>query len=86
MDEGPYLQGFTPTRAHLPLREVYGEFLHHNDWMHLAGGVLDNTTWKSFWRWIAAQSASWYYTHPGKLGRRFTALLTVEWQGLLNQK
>ena len=35
--EGADLQVFTPARAHLSLREVYGDLPHHNNGMHLAG-------------------------------------------------
>ena len=45
--EGVDLQYFNPDRAHLPLWEVYGELPHHINGMHLAGGVLYNTVWKS---------------------------------------
>ena len=54
--------------------------------MHIAGGVLDDATWQIPWRWLADNSASWYSTPPMKVGRRFTAVLAVEWQGVLNRK
>ena len=73
-------------RAHLSLQEVYGDFLHHNDGTHLVEGVSDDTTWQSFWRQLAAQSASWYSTSPGKVGRCFTAVLDVERRGVLDRK
>ena len=68
------------------LREVYGDFPHHNDGTNLTGGVPDDATCKSRWRRIAAQSASWYSTPPGKEGRWLTAVLTAEWQGVLDRK
>ena len=71
--------------AHLLLWEVYRDFLHHNDGTHPSVGFLDNTNWQSRWRWIAAQSASWYSTLLGKVGHRFTAVLTAEWQGVLDR-
>ena len=40
-EKGTYLQGFTTDRAHMLLREVYGDFLHHKDGMHLTGGFPD---------------------------------------------
>ena len=54
IEAGANLQGFTPARAHLPLREVYGDFPHHNDETDLVGGVLDDTTWKSRWIKLSA--------------------------------
>ena len=80
------LKGFTPARAHLSLREVYGDFHQHNDGTHLAGGVPDDATWKSRWRRLAEQSASWYSAPPGKVGLRFTTVLAAEWRGVLGQK
>ena len=32
------------------------------------------------------QSDSWYSTPSGKVGRRFTAVLDVEWRGVLDRK
>ena len=76
--EGADLQDFTPSREHLLLQEVYGDSPHHNDGTHLTGGVPDDAIWKMFWHRLAAQSASWYSTPPGKVGRRFTAVLAAE--------
>ena len=78
-EEGVDLQVFTPVRENLSLQEVYGDFYHHNNGMHLAGGVPDDAMWKSCWGGIAAQSASWYSMPPGKVGRWFTAALAVKW-------
>ena len=58
MEEGAYLQGFNPSRAHMSLQVVYGYFLYHNNGTHLAGGVPDDAVWKSRWRRIFAQSPS----------------------------
>ena len=33
----------TPERAHLLFQEVYGDFPHHNDRLHLDGLVADDT-------------------------------------------
>ena len=86
MEEGTDLQGFTPARAHLSLWEVYGELPYHNGGTHLAEGVPDNATWQSRWRWLDAQSYSWYSMPPGKVGHRFTAVLAAEWRGVLDWK
>ena len=66
------LPGFTPERAHLFLQEFYGDFLHHNDWSHLDGGVVDDAIWQRRWRRLAAQSEIWYATPSGAVDCRFT--------------
>ena len=38
-EENADLPDFTPEHAHLLLREVYGDFIRHNDGSHLYGGV-----------------------------------------------
>ena len=37
------------------------------------------------WRRLAAQSASWYATPSGAVGRRFTEILAADWRGVLNR-
>ena len=76
---------FYPERAHLLLQGVYGDFLHHNDGLHLDGGIADNAAWQRRWRRLAAQSASWYATPSGAVGRRFMAVLAAEWWGVISQ-
>ena len=51
---------FTPERAYLLMEGVYGDFPYHNDGSYLYREVADDTLWQRRWRWIAAQSASWY--------------------------
>ena len=84
-EENADLPDFTPERAHLLLQEVYGNFPHHNVGSHLDGGVADVALWKIHWHRLAAQTASWYATPTGAVGRRFTAILDVEWQGVIVQ-
>ena len=78
LEENADLPEFTPERAHLLLHGVYGDFPHHNNGSHLEGGVVDDALCQYCWRWIAAQSASWYDTPSGALGRRFTSILAAE--------
>ena len=80
-EENADLLGFTPERAHLLLQGVYGDFPHHNDGSHLDGGISDDAAWQRCWRQLAAQSASWYATPYGAVGRRFTEILAAEWRG-----
>ena len=82
--ENVYLPDFTPEHVHLLLQELYGDLPHHNDGSHLDGGVADDNLWKRRWRRLAAQSASWYATPIGVVGRRFTDTLDVEWQGVID--
>ena len=72
---------FTPKVIYLLLREVNGNFSHHNNESHLYKGVPDDALWQSCWRRLAAQLASWYATPSGAVGRRFTAIVAAEWQG-----
>ena len=44
-EENTDLPDFTPECAHLLLQEVYGDFPHHNNGLHLDGGVMDDTIW-----------------------------------------
>ena len=85
-EENTDLPGFTPERAHLLLQGVYGDFPHHNDGSHLDGGITDDAAWQRCWRRLAAQSASWYATPSGAVGRRFTAILAAEWQGVISRR
>ena len=82
-EENADLPGFIPERAHLLLQRVYRDFPDHNDGSHLDGGIADDAAWKSRWRRLSAQSASWYATPSGALGRRFTEILAAEWRGIL---
>ena len=50
------------------------------DWV-----VVDDALWKRCWRRIDAQSASWYATPTGAVGRRFTAILDAACQGVLDR-
>ena len=84
-EENADLLGFTPERAHLLLHVVYGDFPHHNDGLHLDGVIADDAAWQRHWRRLAAQSASWYATPSGAVGRRVTAILAAEWRGVLNR-
>ena len=77
-EENADLLGFTLERAHLLLQGVYGDFLHHNDGSHLDRGIADDDAWQRCWRRIAAQSASWYATPSGAVGRRFMEILAAE--------
>ena len=74
-EENADLPEFTPERAHLLLQRVYGDFLHHNDGLHLDRGIADNALWQRCWRRLVEQLASWYDTPSGAVGRRFTAIL-----------
>ena len=67
------------------LREVYGDSPHHNNGSHLHEGVADNALWQRCWRRLAAQAAIWYATPTRELVRRFTAILDMESQGIIDR-
>ena len=83
-EENSDLPGFTPESVHLLLQEVYGDFPHHNNESYLDVVIKDDAVWQSHWRRLAPQSASWYATPSGAVGRRFTEILAVEWRRFLN--
>ena len=85
-EESAYLPGFPPGRVHLLLKVVYRGYPHHNDGLHLGGGFLDGAIWNRHWLQLAAQSASWYVTPSGSVGRWFAAILVVGLQGVLNMR
>ena len=84
-EENTDLPGFHPERAHPLLQGVYGDFPHHHYGLHLDGGIADNAAWQRRWLRLAAQSASWYTTPSGAVGRRFTAILATEWRGVISR-
>ena len=84
-EENADLSYFTPERAHMMLRGVYGYYLHHNDGLHLDGGVADDAILQRHWRRIYTQSAIWYAMPSGAVGHRLTAILAAEWWGFLGR-
>ena len=67
------------------LRGVYGDYLHHNDGLHLVGRIADNAIWKNHWHRIAVELASLYATPSGAVGCRFMSILPAEWLGVLRR-
>ena len=84
-EENADLPEFTPERLRLLLQGVYGDFLHHNNSLRLEGGIADNDLWQRRWRQFTDMSSSWYNTPSRSAGRRFTAILDVEWQVVLGR-
>ena len=82
-EENAKLPGFTPERAHLLFQGVDGDFPHHNNGLHLDGGIADDAAWQRRWRRLAAQSASWYTMPSRAVGRCFTAILAAECRGVI---
>ena len=70
---GYHFQGFVPAQSHHFLVEVYSDHLHHNNGMHLDGGIADDAIWKRRWKRLFTQSDSWYIMPTGAVGRMFTA-------------
>ena len=77
-EENADLPYFISGCAHLLLQGVYGDFSHHNNRLHLDGGVTDDTIYQSYWCRIAVHLDSWYATPYGAVGHRFTAILDAE--------
>ena len=77
-EENEDLPDFTPERAHLLLREIYGYLPHPSDGSHLDRGVTDNATRQRCWRRLAA-------TPSGAVGHCFTAILVAEWREILDR-
>ena len=77
-EENADLPDFTPECVQLLLQGAYGEFPHHNNESHLDRGVADDAIWQRRWRWLVAQSTSWYATPSGAVGRRFMAILLAK--------
>ena len=76
-EENADLSELTPKIAHLLLQEVYGDFPHHKDGLHLDGGIVDDALWQRSWRRLEVQSASWYATPTGAVGRHYTSILAA---------
>ena len=85
LEENVDLLEFTPERAHILLRVVYGDCLYHTDGSYLDRVVTDDAIWKRHWRRLAVQLAGWYATPYGTVGIRFTAILAAEWCGVLGR-
>ena len=85
LEENSDLPYFTPKIAHLLLKGVYGDYLHHNDGSHLDGGVADNAISQRCWCRVAAQLDRWYTTPYGAVGSRFMTILAAEWWGVLRR-
>ena len=84
-EKGEYLLYFTLEFAQLLLQEIYGDFLHHNDGLHLDGVIADDAAWQRRLRRLAAQSAIWYATPSWEIGPRLTAILAAEWRGVISR-
>ena len=68
---------FSPGRAHLLLKGVYGDYPHHNDILYLGGGVLDDAVWHQNWRRLATQLSIWYAMPSRAVGCQFTAIMAA---------
>ena len=84
-EENADLLGFHPELGHLLLQGVYKDFPHHNDGSHLVGGIADDAVWQRHWRQLGAQSARWYATPYGVVGRRIAEILAAEWRGVISR-
>ena len=83
LEENTDLSEFNLERAQLLLRLFYGDYLHQNNGLYLERGFTEDAIWQRRWIRLAAQSASWFATPSGVVGRCFTDILAAEWQGFL---
>ena len=77
-EEGEYLLGFSLSRAHLLLAEIYEDHLHHSNGTHLDRGMADDSLLQSFRLRIAAHSSIWYTMPPVVVWCRFMSILVEE--------
>ena len=86
MGEVEDLQGSAPSRYHQLLVELYINYLHHNNGMHLDGGVSNNSILQHRWCQLVAQSSIWYSKPLWGIVQWFATILAAGWQEVLNQK
>ena len=77
MDNADHLD-FNPECAHLLLKGVYGDFLHHNNGSHLDRGAADDALWQRHWNRLAVQLDTWYATPSRPVGHSFMEILAAE--------
>ena len=52
-EENSDLPDLAPEHVQLLLQGFYGDFLHHNNGLHLDGGDLENAIWQRRWHRLA---------------------------------
>ena len=80
------LPGYQTTDVDQKLYEVYGDYIHQNDGTHLDGGIENNDEWAEQWRRLVSLPQKTYDVPKGKVGRKFTTLLAVELNNVLDRK
>ena len=78
------MPGFSPFKAYLFLVGVYGDHPHHNEGAHLDKGVADYSVWQCCLHRLDAKLARCYATPQRTVGHRFTEILVVECQGVID--
>ena len=77
-----YMPGYVSTGKERQIKEVYGDWVHSNDRVHLSGGVKANQEWKDRWRTLVVMPARRYDTPSGRVGRRSVQVLVAELAGV----
>jgi hypothetical protein len=85
-DAGADLPGYSVTAADRLLDAAFGDHVHDNDGTHLHGGFSDDALWQRRWRRMAQLATTRYQAPAGRVGRRFLAILTSEFQGVRERR
>lgn len=85
-ETGADAAGYAPTAADNLLSSVYGDYPHQNDGCHLDGEVPADGSWQRRWKRVVQLPIAAYGVPKGRVGRRFVAALTTEFQGVLDHK
>eukprot|EP00978_Attheya_sp_CCMP212_P009281 scaffold21936_cov50-Attheya_sp.AAC.5 len=65
---------------------VYGNYVHHNDGMHLDGGIADDKIWQARWQKSVTLPTKRYDAPGGHVGRQFIEVLVDELKGICKRK
>ena len=85
-DEKGDVPRYIPTPEDLPLREVYGDWVHGNPGTHLDGGVKEDGLWQGWWCDLAVMPPRRYEAPSGKVGRRYVNALADELPGIRDRR
>jgi hypothetical protein len=55
--------------------KVFGDHVHHNDGLHLDGGIADDATWQDYWRRLIFFPGQMYNLPKGKVEKRFIRII-----------
>ena len=85
-NQNPDLPGYQTTEIDQKLYEVYGDNIHQNNGTNLDGGFEDAEEWAAQWRCLVSLPKKSCDGPKGKVGQKFTTLLAVEVNDVLDRK